>query len=147
MSWWLDEIFWWLLLRVSFWGVNQGKEKLQDACQIWDWVCEWNPLHDRVHMCVRIACVCVFWSGLVHSKLPVRGWHHQPPSQPYIEDNWALLLGSCGVSFLSFFFSSHILPFFSSSSFCYVFSSCRPGISMLFSAWGQQSKDSVWHRS
>lgn len=59
MSWWLDEIFWWLLLRVSFWGVNQGKEKLQDACQIWDWVCEWNPLHDRVHMCVRIACVCV----------------------------------------------------------------------------------------
>lgn len=48
-------------------------------------------------------CVCLAWSGLVHTKLPVRGWHHLPPSQPYIEDNWALLQGSCDLS--AFFLS------------------------------------------
>lgn len=47
-------------------------------------------------MCVRLVLLAP--GSPAQAKLPVRSWHHLPPSQPYTEDNRALLWGSCDLS-------------------------------------------------
>ncbi len=80
----------------------------------------------RVWVCVCWVSVCVLLApgSPTQTKLPVRGWHHLPPSQPYTEDNWALLWGSCDLSaqLASPYFSTSEYLFFlaSSSSFSFL---------------------------
>lgn len=49
-----------------------------------------------VRVCVRLVLLAP--GSPAQAKLPVRSWHHLPPSQPYTEDNRALLWGSCDLS-------------------------------------------------
>lgn len=49
-------------------------------------------------VCVCVRLVLLAPGSPAQAKLPVRSWHHLPPSQPYTEDNRALLWGSCDLS-------------------------------------------------
>lgn len=91
-----------------------------------------------------VVCVCVLAPGRpALTKLPVRGWHHLPPSQLYTEDNWALLWGFWGMSvqkaFLIFVTLSEywfFLSFPKTSTACdkkYV--QCLPLVLVIIAAW------------
>lgn len=52
----------------------------------------------RVSVRVCMWLVMLAPGSSAQAKLPVRSWHHLPPSQAYTEDNRALLWGSCDLS-------------------------------------------------
>lgn len=72
--------------------------KYRVAKMIWTTVSDSASAFRRVSVRVCMWLVMLAPGSPAQAKLPVRSWHHLPPSHAYTEDNRAQLWGSCDLS-------------------------------------------------
>lgn len=76
----------------------KSESKYRVAKMIWTTVSDSASAFRRVSVRVCMWLVMLAPGSSAQAKLPVRSWHHLPPSHAYTEDNRALLWGSCDLS-------------------------------------------------
>lgn len=76
----------------------KSESKYRVAKMIWTTVSDSASAFRRVGVRVCMWLVMLAPGSPAQAKLPVRSWHHLPPSHAYTEDNRALLWGSCDLS-------------------------------------------------